>query len=217
MGRFQTVKPQRRKEAIPDSSFHPVFQGRQHALRPDRRFSPHPTGADFSRLRSPLGHCRRGRFRRPVRHASHLPASLRSPGVTRLLRYYGRSDSCPAALRRTLPHEHRLAWTGLPASRTTPSHRSASNHLLRPGVVLSRYPSTRQASPHSWGVWVSPLASRLTATTGRIEFVILRTSGSPPVAPHPVSRQSSYSRLRAGERMPEGDFHPSDVVRSQAR
>ena len=29
----------------------------------------------------------------------HLPASLRSPGITRLLRYYGRSDSCPAAFR----------------------------------------------------------------------------------------------------------------------
>jgi hypothetical protein len=44
---------------------------------------------------------------------------------------------------------------------------------------------------------------------GRIEFVILRLSLSPPAAPHRVSHRRSCSRLQAGERMPEGDFHPS--------
>jgi hypothetical protein len=37
---------------------------------------------------------------------------------------------------------------------------------------------------------------RLTTTTGRIEFVILRTSHSSPVALHLVSRQRSYGRLQ---------------------
>src|SRR5207253_6516545 len=56
--------------------------------------------------------------------------------------------------------------------------------------------------------WVSPLASRLTTATGRIEFAvadrnqpILRTGRSPPVAPHPASRRRSYHRLR-GTRHP---------------
>ena len=44
--------------------------------------------------------------------------------------------------------------------------------------------------------WASPFASRLATTTGRIEFVILRTSRSPPVALHPLSRGRSYVRLR---------------------
>src|SRR5207249_2713663 len=38
-----------------------------------------------------------------------LPAPLRSPGVTRIPRSYGCSDSCPAALRLLIrEHEHRL-------------------------------------------------------------------------------------------------------------
>ena len=44
---------------------------------------------------------------------------------------------------------------------------------------------------------------------GRIEFVILRMSLSPPAAPHRASRRRSCFRLQAGERIPEGDFHPS--------
>ena len=58
--------------------------------------------------------------------------------------------------------------------------------------------------------------SRLAVAIGRIEFVILRTGYSPPVAPHPALRRRSYVRLQAGERMPEGDFHPSDHAHSQA-
>ena len=44
----------------------------------------------------------------------------------------------------------------------------------------------------------------------------LRTGLSPPVALHVASRQRGYSRLQAGERMPEGDLHPSNSVRFQA-
>ncbi len=45
--------------------------------------------------------------------------------------------------------------------------------------------------------WASPFPSRLATTTGRIEFVILRTSRSPSVALHPLSRGHSYFRLRS--------------------
>ena len=52
--------------------------------------------------------------------------------------------------------------------------------------------------------------------SGRIEFVILRTGHSPPVALHHASLRRSYIRLQAGERMPEEDFHLSDYSRFQA-
>ena len=48
-------------------------------------------------------------------------------------------------------------------------------------------------------IWASPLPSRLAATTGRMEFVILRTSHSPPVALHPLSRGRSYYWLQSSD------------------
>ncbi len=80
---------------------------------------------------------------------------------------------------------------------------------------FSTLPVSVLGFPISW-VWASPLASWLATTPGRITFVILRTDDSPPVALHPASRRRSYLRLQAGERLPEGDFHPSDRVHSQA-
>jgi hypothetical protein len=65
-------------------------------------------------------------------------------------------------------------------------------------------------------VWASPQARGLAANTGRIEFVILRTGSSLPVAPHLVSRRRNNSSLQAGERMPEEDFHLSNQVHFQA-
>ena len=60
------------------------------------------------------------------------------------------------------------------------------------------------------------LASQARRNTGRIEFVILRTGSSLPVAPHLVSRRRNNSSLQAGERMPEEDFHLSNEVHFQA-
>src|SRR5207249_6112650 len=39
--------------------------------------------------------------------------------------------------------------------------------------------------------------SRLATALRRIRFVILRTAGSPPVAPHPALRRRSYLQLRS--------------------
>jgi hypothetical protein len=47
----------------------------------------------------------------------------------------------------------------------------------------------------------------------RIEFVILRTGRSPPVALHLALRQRSYFQLRAGECVPEEDLHLSVPTR----
>ncbi len=80
-------------QAEPFASFDPCFQGRQHSFRPDARFHPRPAGANFSGLLS-FRHCRRCSSLLPVRHQSTFLRSLRSISITRLPRYYGRSDSC---------------------------------------------------------------------------------------------------------------------------
>jgi hypothetical protein len=48
---------------------------------------------------------------------------------------------------------------------------------------------------------------------GRNKFLIVRTGCSPPVAPHHALLRPSYIRLRAGERLPEEDFHLSIYLR----
>jgi hypothetical protein len=65
--------------------------------------------------------------------------------------------------------------------------------------------------PHPFGTtasWASPLASRLATTTGRIEFVILRTNRSPPVALHPSLRRRSYVQLQCSNRTSTGTGTP---------
>jgi hypothetical protein len=66
----------------------------------------------------------------------HFPASLGSTPITALLRYYGRCDSSAGS-----PPDR-----GLPDSCTWPSCHSVSNHLCRPSVAFSRYPSARWTS-----------------------------------------------------------------------
>ena len=95
-----------------------------------------------------------------------------------------------------------------------PDH-SVSTHLVGPGRRFITLPLSA-TDFRSFPVEASPLVGRLADLPGRIEFVILRTDRSPPVAPHPASRRRSYIRLQAGERMPEEDFHLSDQLRSQA-
>ena len=111
-----------------------------------------------------------------------LPVPLRSTPVTALPRYYEHSDSCAAALRRDA-HEHRPPRTGLPTSRHLIARdHSVSTHPWLLLVALPRYPSARGMPGGSPGrlrqCWAdSPRPS------GRIEFVILRTSHSLQVLP----------------------------------
>ena len=176
---------------------------------------------DYRSWTSPAGlavrHSRRGMFCQPTARASTSLRSLRSIPITGLHRYYGRSDSCwpsssaPRCMNTgscyqqvSLIHPHDLLIIPSP---TTP---------VSPDIALARYPLARQASPlQGSGLRLSLAGSPI--SPGRIEFVIiLRTDRSPPVAPHPVLRRRSYSRLQTGERLSGEDSHLSDRVRFQA-
>ena len=94
----------------------------------------------------------------------------------------------------------------IPPSPTTPQALDAD---------FARYPSARRVSRlRGSGL---RLSLRRLADSDRPNRVRYPTDGrSPPVAPHPASRRRSYSRLQAGERIPEEDFHLSDQTRFQA-
>jgi hypothetical protein len=126
--------------------------------------------------------------------ASTFLRSLRSMPVTALHRYYGRSDSSAIRFFGLRRHELRLArGEGLPASRTRPC---GSFRLQTPGGLLSSLSHvTHQLDRLPLWVWTSPAARRLVTPSGRIEFVILRTDPSSPVALHPASRPRSYVQL----------------------
>jgi len=64
-GHFLERRPQRRfridlvDQAVPLAAFDPLFEGRQHPRRPNRRFDPRPASLDLSVACSPCyGHCR---------------------------------------------------------------------------------------------------------------------------------------------------------------
>jgi len=94
--------------------------------------------------------------------------------------------------------------------------RSVSNHPMPFRCRFITLPISATDSHATARGWTSPVTRRLVRTSGRIEFVILRTDSSSPVASHLASRRRSYSRLQAGERMPEEDFHLPDHARFQA-
>ena len=95
---------------------------------------------------------------------------------------------------------HALCLPTLP-SPTTPRRPACLVWFYHAG--LPEVAPGRDASSPTWDrcvIWASPFPSRLATTTGRIAFVILRTSRSPPVALHLASRQRSYVRLRGSDR-----------------
>ena len=169
-------------------------------------------------------HSLRGDLVRPIRSTSTFLRSLRSRPVTALPRYYGRSDSCPPysgswvspIAGSTCGQVSLIHVPSLPTlpSPTTPVAPTSFCHATLQLVGLPPVP--RRSGLRHW-LAGSP------HTIGRIEFVILRTGRSPPVASHPASRRDlalqrdrSYVRFQAGERMPEEDFHLSDRTRFQA-
>ena len=122
--------------------------------------------------------------------------SLRSRPVTALLRYYGRSDSCPSDSETP----------GFPSACSTYGQVSLIHALSLPAIpspptcgcsALPRHVTCRQVRPRLHPNGTSPqgnsgLHHSLADSphhTGRIEFVILRSrrAGSPPAAPHPIS------------------------------
>jgi hypothetical protein len=154
-------------------------------------------------------------FLRSNSHESTFLRSLRSIPITRLHRYYGRSDSCSPRLFGT--------WSMNSASFSEQvsliyasdlSNHSVSNHLMDRCHRFHTLPFSstafRSRSRLRLRMAGSPIAP------GRIEFVILRTGRSPPAALHHTSLCRSCIRLQAGERLPREDFHLSDHLRFQA-
>jgi hypothetical protein len=92
---------------------------------------------------------------------------------------------------------------------TTPGRPGVPVWFCSPG--LPRAVAPRSDAPPLLGccvTWASPLASRLATATGRIRFVVLRTSRSPPVALHLASRRRSYFRLRGSDPTSTGTCTP---------
>lgn len=146
-----------------------------------------------------------------------LPAPLRSTPVTAPHRYYGRSDSCAGGSSARDEHEHRPDPAQV-SLRPVPYHddHSVSTHQTCPGTAFTRYPSAATSSPPDGGLRFRQFDAGSSLTSGRIEFVILRTGHSPSIALHLASRRRSYRWVRAGERMPGEDFHLSVMAPLQA-
>src|SRR5208283_4852503 len=65
-----------------------------------------------------------------------------------------------------------------------------------PTTRTVRWPLSQSPQRHR-SFQASPLSSRLATASRRIGFVLLRTGGSPPAAPHPASRRRSCLRLHS--------------------
>jgi hypothetical protein len=185
------------------------FNEHQHPFSPERSVNRRR-----SSLLSPIGHSRWDCRHRSALFESTFLRSLRSISVTRLHRYYGRSDSCCPALR-DLVHELRLfpQQVSLINACVLPDH-SVSKHLMHRccRFITLPFSSTAFLCGSRLRLWLAGSS----IAPGRIEFVILRTGRSPPAALHHASLRRSCIRLQAGERMPEEDFHLSVHLRFQA-
>ena len=118
MGRRQGKQPTLGKEGVrPFASSHPFLKGRQHALRPHRRFHRGPTAPDLSGLLSLPRHFSRAVF--PL-HGPHTSTFLRPFAPRALPRFFTAMDALTpvrSALRPdSIGNELRPFYrTGLPA------------------------------------------------------------------------------------------------------
>jgi len=130
-------------QAEPNTSFHPVSQGLQHALRPHCTFNPPPLiGADLSHLLSPFGHYRRSIF---VHCGLHASTFLRPFAPRALPRFYAPMDALTPArpvLRLTVQNERR-PYDGQVSlvDMTLPSMHSVTKHLTCPITAFRCPPS----------------------------------------------------------------------------
>ena len=125
-----------------------------------------------------------------------LPARLRSTPVTRLRHYYARSDSCPTGSSALTSMNTVLLSGRSPCVLCHAIITIPSPPTLRPPRQLSHATPHPPWSRHSTERFRLSTAGS-SSTSGRIEFVILRTGDSPPVALHPASRRRSDRWLQA--------------------
>ena len=97
-----------------------------------------------------------------------------------------------------------------------PSDHSISNHLSYPCRSFHTLPLS-STGPLSSGRGFALHPAGSPVSSGRIEFIILRTGRSPPVAPLPALRRRSYLWFQARRAIDlEEDFHLSDIARLRA-
>ena len=146
---------------------------------------------------SARGHSHRCHLRRPPSLSSTFLRSLRSMAVTPLPRYYRRSDSCPPnSWTRGIPRAcstcgqvsliHALGLPAIPPP-TISECLASSGHVTHRRVEPRPHPTTGSSPNGNSGLrhWLAGSPH----PTDRIEFVILRTGRSPPVASHHASRR----------------------------
>jgi hypothetical protein len=119
----------------------PHIEGRQHPVRPYRRFHPRPAASNLSGLLSPFGHLRRALFRLPVRHES----TFLSPFAPRPLRRFLATMETPTPRQISASGEVSLLHA------LTLRDPSASTHLTLPTTAFARYPSAWQVSSKGLG------------------------------------------------------------------
>jgi len=150
-GRIQSPRPEDFiNQAEPYPSFHPLYEGLQHALRPNRMFRPIPFHRQgFSWLFSPAlaGHCPRSIF---IRFGHSSSTFLRPFAPQALPCFFAPMDALtPArpALRRFSSHELRpsIGQVSL-VHMARPSMHSVTNHLTRP-VIAFTLPAQRDRLP----------------------------------------------------------------------
>jgi hypothetical protein len=148
-------------------------------------------------------HSPRCRLRPTSYPSSTFLRSLRSMAITPLLRYYGRSDSCPPdseTLRcracSTGGQVSLIHVLGLPTvpSPTTCGGFVSPRHVTCRRIGPRGHPTTGYFPQENSGLRHCTAGSPPHA--GRIEFVSLRTGRSPPAALHPVLPRRSCSRLQ---------------------
>ena len=157
---------------------------RHHQSRPRNR-GVYPCG--LARWHSPPG-----LIPATVTSSSTFLRSLRSRPVTALLRYYGRSDSCPPESgTRGVPHAcspcGQVSLIHAPGLPTIPSPTTGASPRPPSHTIAQRSGLAQQRSQAG----LRSLSAGSPYRVSRIEFVNLRTGRSPPAAPHPVLRRRS--------------------------
>ena len=178
-------------QAEPFASFDAVSQRRQHVFCPDRGF--HPTSG-FCALFSRCRHWRHVAYALPV--TGFHTSTFLPPFPRRGFALHAFRGDCRYSTMKALTSDRVTSRTGLPVYRTMPSDHSISNHLTYPCRSFNTLPLS-SAGSLSKGTGFALLPASSPVSPGRIEFVILRTGRSPPVAPHPASRRRSYLWLQA--------------------
>ncbi len=148
-------------QAEPDSSFHPLFEGRQHTIGPDLWFDPRPSGSNLSFPCSRLRHSGRFFFHLPVPFVS---ISLRPFAPRPLGRFLATTSALtpaqPLRIFGALAPPLRLALPGRSPCFTysafptilSPTTRRAPSPLYHATPQLDGSPFRVKASPSTRGL-----------------------------------------------------------------